>query len=148
MTEELTGFQRFKRKLDRWHKTRFKGYVILRTYSEFPIDKDGYTPEPYDCMIKYELVKKSELPPEAVHCTGEPYIYCLDTVKRRYRMHDNGFGALDANLYMEFDGFDDALSSKWTDGGNIDMKKVLIIAGIVIAACIFMMFYMRAQGGS
>lgn len=137
--EELSGFERFKRSLSRWYKTRFKGYVILRTYSEFPIDEDGYTPEPYDCKLTYTLVKKSELPPEAVHCTGEPYHYCLDTVKRRYKMHDRGFGALDANLYMEFDGFEDALSSKWTDFNHFDMKKVMIIAGIVIAACIVVM---------
>lgn len=145
--EELSGWERFKRSLGRWYKTRFKGYVILRTYSEFPIDKDGYTPEPYDCKIKYECIKKSELPPEAVHCTGESYVYCLDTVKRRYKMHDMGFGALDANLYMEFNGFDDALSSKWTDFNHLDMKKVLIIAGVVIIACFFMMFYMRASMG-
>lgn len=145
--EELSGWERFKRSLGRWYKTRFKGYVILRTYSEFPIDEDGYTSEPYDCKIKYECIKKSELPPEAVHCTGESYVYCLDTVKRRYKMHDMGFGALDANLYMEFNGFDDALSSKWTDFNHLDMKKVLIIAGVVIIACFFMMFYMRASMG-
>ena len=136
MMEELSGFQRFKRKVGRWYKTRFKGYVILRTYSEFPIDKDGYTPEPYDCKLVYRLIKKSELPPEAVHCTGEPYNYCLDTVKRRYQMHDRGFGALDANLYMEFNGFDDALSSKWTDFSHFDMKKGLILAGIVLAVAV------------
>lgn len=144
--EELSAFQKFKRSMGRWYKTRFKGYVILRTYSEFPIDKDGYTPEPYDCKLTYRLIKKSELPPEAVHCTGEPYIYCLDTVKRRYQMHDRGFGALDANLYMEFNGFDDALSSKWTDFSHFDMKKGLILAGIVLAIAIFLFMYNRAGG--
>lgn len=144
--EELTGWQKFKRSVGRWYKTRFKGYVILRTYSEFPIDEDGYTPEPYDCKLTYTLVKKSELPPEAVHCTGEPYHYCLDTVKRRYKMHDRGFGALDANLYMEFDGFEDALSSKWTDFNHIDMKKFMIISGIVLAVAIVMILYMNRGG--
>lgn len=144
--EELSQFQKFKRSLGRWYKTRFKGYVILRTYSEFPIDEDGYTPEPYDCKLEYKLIKKSELPPEAVHCTGEPYIYCLDTVKRRYQMHDRGFGALDANLYMEFNGFDDALSTKWTDFSHFDMKKGLILAGIVLAVAIFLFMYNRAGG--
>ena len=148
MMEELTGWQRFKRKLGRWYKMRFKGYVILKTYSEFPIDKDGYTAEPYDCKLVYRLIKKKDLPPEAVHCTGEPYHYCLDTVKRRYQMHDKGFGALDANLYMEFNGFEDALSSKWTDFDHFDMKKFLIIAGIITVAAIFLMFYMKAKGGA
>lgn len=137
--EELSYFQKLKRSFGRWYKTRFKGYVILRTYSEFPIDDDGYTPEPYDCKLTYRLIKKSELPPEAVHCTGEPYHYCLDTVKRRYQMHDRGFGALDANLYMEFHGFEDALTTKWTDFNHFDMKKMLIIAGIIIAACVVVM---------
>ena len=146
--QELTGWQKFKNSLKRWYKIRFKGYVVLRTYTEYPIDKDGYTTEPYDCKIKYELMKKSELPPEAVHCTGEPNVYCLDTVKRRYQMHDRGFGALDANLYMEFDGFEDALSSKWTDFDHFDMKKFLIICGIVGIVAIFLIFYMNARGGA
>ena len=144
--EELTGWQKFKRSVGRWYKTRFKGYVILVTYSEFPIDEDGYTEEPYDCMVEYRLIKKSELPAEAVHCTGQPYYYCLDTVKRRYKMHDRGFGALDANLYMEFDGFEDALSSKWTDFNHIDMKKFMIISGIVLAVAIVMILYMNRGG--
>ena len=148
MMEELTGFQKFKRSLGRWYKTRFKGYVILRTYSEFPIDEDGYTTEPYDCMVKFRLIKKKDLPPEAVHCTGEPYNYCLDTFKRRYKMHDRGFGALDANLYMEFNGFEDALSSKWTDFNHFDMKKFMIISGIVLIVAFAMIFYMKSKGGA
>lgn len=146
--EELTRWQAFKNSVKRWYKINFKGYVILRTYSEFPCDKDGYCEEPYDCMLKYELIKKSELPPEAVHCTGESNVYCLDTVKRRYKIHDRGFSALDANLYMEFDGFEDALSTKYTDFNHFDKKKFLIICGIVLAVAFFMFFYARASGGS
>ena len=145
--EEVTEFQAFKNSVRRWYLRTVKGYVILRTYSEYPIDKDGYTDEPYDCKLKIELIKKSELPPEAVHCTGEKGVYCLDLVKRRYKMHDNGFGALDANLYMEFDGFDDALSTKWTDFSHFDTKKFLIICGIVIAVAVFMFLYARASVG-
>ena len=143
--EELTRWQAFKNSLRRWYLTRFRNYVILRTYSEYKVDKDGYTPEPYDCLIKYELVRKRDLPAEAVHCTGEPYVFCLDTVKRRYQMHDNGFSALDANLYMEFDGFEDALSSKWTDFNHFDMKKFAVICGVVLAVA-FVMFYLTRGG--
>ena len=145
---ELTGWQRFKNSMRRWYLTRFKGYVILRTYSEFEIDKDGYTVEPYDCKLKVECIPKKDLPQEAVHCTGEPYVFCLDTVKRRYKIHDQGFSALDANLYMEFDGFDDALSTKWTDFNHFDMKKFGIICAVVLAVAFFMFFYARSQGGA
>jgi len=145
--EEISNWQRFKNSLRRWYLITFKNHVVLRTYTEFPIDKDGYTAEPYDCMVKYELIRRKDLPPEAVHCTGEKNVYCLDTVKRRYQMHDNGFSALDANLYMEFDGFDDALSSKWTDFNHFDMKKFAIICGIVLAVAAFMFFYARASSG-
>ena len=47
---------------------------------------------------------------------------------------------------MEFDGFEDALSSKWTDFNHIDMKKFMIISGIVLAVAIVMILYMNRGG--
>lgn len=130
------SWQRTKAALRRWYLTRFKDHVILRTYSEFPLNEDGACDYPYDCKLEYRCIPKSELPKEAVHCTGEKYVYSLDTVHRRYMIHDRGFGATDACLYMEFDGFQDALTSKWTDFSHFDMKKFLIIAAIIFGVAV------------
>lgn len=123
--------------IKRWYYTRFKGYVVLR---EFDIYWDAITPKddaiPYDCELTHRLIKKSDLPEEAVHCTGEPYVFSIDKAQVRYDFHDEGFRATDAWLYLEFGGFDDCLTKKWTEFDHVDMKKVLIIAGAAVAILI------------
>lgn len=125
----------------RWYYTRFKGYVILREYSQRWSPKDMNDPEfdfdePYDCDIKLSLIKKKDLPPEAVHCTGEPYTFSVDKAHIRYELHDEGFRATDAWLFLEFNGFDDCLAKNWTSYDHISMGKVLLIGGLVIAGLI------------
>lgn len=118
----------------RWYYTRFKGYVILRefgVYWDAQSEKDESNP--FDCWMTHRMIKKSELPDEAVHCTGEPYTFSIDHAQIRYDFHDEGFRATDAWLYLEFGGFDDCLTKKWTQFDHIDIKKVLIIAGVVVA---------------
>lgn len=60
----------------RWHRSMlmaFHGYVILRTLS-----RDSKTG---DFIRTSEIMPYSELPENAVQCTGEKKIYCLDTIK-------------------------------------------------------------------
>ena len=130
--------------IKRWWYTRVRGYVVLRefyTYWDAVTEKDDKNP--FDCKLTHKLIKRKDVPPEAVHCTGEPYVWSVDHSKIRYDLHDEGFRATDAWLYMEFGGFDDCLTKRWTELDHVDMKKVLIIGGIVILACIGFMI-MRA----
>ena len=127
----------------RWWYTRMKGYVILRTYGVY---WDATTPKdddmPYDCFLNHTLVKKKDLPPEAVHCTGERYTFSVDKAGIRYEYHDEGFRATDAWLYLEFNGFDDCLSKKWTEMDHINPTKLMIILGaIAVGIVLFVMFF-------
>lgn len=125
--------------IKRWYYTRFKGYVILK---EFDVRWSALNPqdedwnEPFDCDMRVRMIKKSELPEEAVHCTGEPYTFSIDHAKIRYELHDEGFRATDAWLYLEFGGFDDCLTKKWTSMDHISTTKVLLIAGALVAVLI------------
>ena len=135
----------WKDRLDRWYKTRFKGYVIVRTYSEAPPDANGQltttNDRPYDCYIKYEMVKKEDLPENAKHCTGEPYNYSIDTVNRRYPRNtkQRKFTAHHAYLHMKTTVFDDANATKGSDYSHLDLKKIILIGGIIVVICVAFM---------
>ena len=126
------------RKLIRWYRKTFLGWVELRIYSEPSEDEDtqGENYRPYDCYIERKLIPKEELPPHAVHCTGEPGVYSLDKVHVRYNPHDGGYSATDGWHWMKYDGFEDSLSPKWTNLDHLDMKKVLMIGGVAILVCL------------
>lgn len=135
---------KFRRAVLRWYRRHFLGWVELRTYEEYddPEDEDDYNP--YDCKITRRLIPPSELPPKAVHCTGEPGVYNLDLV--HFRPNDDLFTAMDVWHWIQYGGFDEALTPKWTGLDHVDMKKVVLIGGIVIAVCIVM--YVLFGGGS
>lgn len=124
--------------IKRWYYTRFKGYVILREFGVYwDVQTEKEDPNnPFDCWLTHRMIKKEDLPDEAVHCTGEPYTYSIDHAQIRYDFHDEGFRATDAWLYLEFGGFDDCLTKKWTQFDHVDMKKVLIIGGIAVAVLV------------
>ena len=118
-----------------------RGYVVLREFDvTWDLDNPKKDDEVFDCWLKHRLVKKKDLPEEAVHCTGEPYTYSLDHAQIRYGFHDEGFRATDAWLFMEFGGFDDCLSKKWTEFDHVNIRNVLIIVGIVLAVAVAMIF--------
>ena len=135
--------QRFRR----WIKLRFKGYVIFKTLSRDP--RNG------DMILRTDIVKKKDLPKDAVQCTNESGTYCLDTIKTSSWYAESRFNgyqpnefeaqfkASDACLYMESTVFDNALSVHWTDWSHIDIKKVMIIAFIVL--CVVAFFIFRAM---
>lgn len=131
--------------LKRWFYTRFKRYIILKEYRQFPEkDENGrkFTREerPYDCEIVYSLVKKKDKPKEAMRCIGEPYEYAIDRKQTVYP-HDTKQDKFTAHmgwLYMEYGGFDKCITKDWNSLSHLDMKKVLIIAGIVIGIAVVM----------
>lgn len=120
-----------KARLKRWWMIHFQGYVFLR---EFRIVKDP--DDPYDCEMIVSMMKKEDLPAGAVHCSGESYVYSLDHAKIVHDPHDNGFSAIEACLYLQFDGFQDCLSKTWTEFDHIDIKKILLVGGVVLAVVI------------
>lgn len=126
-----------RRALLRWYRRHIKGWVELRTYYEYdPDDAEEGDYLPYDCLITRQLIPKDQLPAKAVHCTGEPGVYNLDTVHTRYAPHDGGFSAMDEWHWIQYGGFEESLSPKWTALDHVDMKKVLLIGGVAIAVCI------------
>ena len=131
----------FWESVKRWYKITFKGYVILREYGHYDGTEDefkGLSHQPYDCWMKVSLIKKSELPAIAVHCTGESHSYSIDYAHVRYDEHDQGFKAHHGHLYLIYNGFDEALSKRWTDFDHVNIKKVAIILGIVLAVAVVM----------
>lgn len=126
-------------------KLTFGHYVILRTLRD--------DPETGGVIRESELCKRSELPINALPCTGEKKVYCIDRIKNtdwfvRSRAElemkidpcEFQFTASDADLFMQSDAFDNALQINWTEWNHVDWKKYLMIAGIGIAALI--LFFM------
>lgn len=130
--------------IKRWWYTRMMGYVILRTFDVF---WDASNPKkddmPYDCSLSHKLIRKKDLPPEAVHCTGEPHTFSIDKAQIRYEFHDEGFRATDAWLYLEFNGFDDCLSKKWTEIDHINPTKLMFILGAIAVGIVVVVMFLR-----
>lgn len=134
----------FSERLRRWKLTTFEGYVVLRTLSRD--DKRG------EYIMESTLVKWSELPRDAVHCSGEKGVYGLDKIKssewyiqehiNAYREYQTTqFNATDAALHMKSNKFDNALTTHWNEYSHVDMKKIAII--VVIALAVLLLVMMR-----
>lgn len=117
-------------------------YVVLRTLS-----RDSATG---DYIRETTLVPKSELPVNAVQCTNEKGIYCVDKIGNSewyYRNHvrnaaslDSQFTARDAALYMMSNKIDNALAVRWTEFSHIDpMKFALPLIGVLAIVMIILM---------
>lgn len=123
----------------RWFYTRFGGHVVLREFRRSnPNDYADLERQPYDYEMTVRLVPKSELSPLAVHCSGEKGVYSIDHI--HFIPKDVGpqseFKAHHSWLYLGWNGWLEALVKKWNEFSHIDMKKVLLLGGIVIAICV------------
>ena len=124
----------FKERLRRWYLVTFKNYVRLRTLS-----RNNRTGE---FIQETTLVKKKDLPHDAVQCTGERGFYCLDLIKdsdwyvrnhyKNMGLKEYQFTASDACLYMQSNKIDNALAVNWTERANVDMLKIVMIVGVVL----------------
>lgn len=128
----------FKMKLGRFWRTFFKGYVLLHRLQRDP-ETGGY-------KIVTEETLKEDLPIEAVHQTGKKGHYWIDEIRviHPYNDDDNGFTAIDLNLWMESSAFDDAMAMKGTGLNGLDSKKTVMWAVVAIVAVI--VIYVVMQG--
>ena len=134
----------FSAHFQRWKQITFGGYVILKTLSR---------DEKYDGFVmETTLIRKRDLPREAVAVTGMRNTYCLDKVKNSvwyYQYHDKthldpregAFTASDAALYMMSDKMDNALMVNWESKPDspFDIKKIMMLAFLGIAVIMLFM---------
>lgn len=115
----------------------FKGYVRLTTLSRDP-ETGGY-------RMDTELVLKKDLPVEAVHNTGDRNGFTIDNIKVKYpyREDENGFTAIDLNLWLESNDINDALALKWDGLKMVEPKHVVLIGAITIAIVVVVYVVMR-----
>lgn len=129
----------FRMKLGRFWRTFFKGNVLLHRLRRDP-ETGGY-------MIVTEETTREELPIEAVHQTGRKGHYWVDEIKviHPYNTDDNGFTAIDLNLWMESSAYDEAMAMKGTglNGLSMDPKKMVIWAVVGIIAVIIVYVFMQ-----
>ena len=125
-------------KFRRWKLINFEGYVKLRT-----LDRDENSGEFVSEMV---LLKRSQLPKEAVQCTGEKSTYCVDKIKdsewyigchyRNMALLEYQFTASDAALYMQSNKIDNALAVNWTQSKQKDPTKMIIVMGVVLVVAL------------
>ncbi len=128
----------FGEKFRRWQLITFDGYVKLRT-----LYRDDATGE---FVSETTLVKKRDLPHDAVQCTGEKNVYCHDKIKdsdwynnnhyRNMGLLEYQFTASDAALYMQSNKIDNALAVNWTQSSHKDPTKTIILMGAVLVVAI------------
>ena len=120
-------------KFKRWRLIKFHNHVWLRIMS-YDKNKNEYA-------IYENLIPRKKLPKTAVHCSNEKNVYFDKLFDVPYEpWKDNGFGAMNAYLYMKDTSIDEALLLLW-QGPKVNMKTLGIIA-IVIVAAMFYLFYM------
>lgn len=122
----------FFEKLGRFWRVHLLGKnVLLKTISQDP-ETGGY-------RIDIEETTKLELPVEAVHQTGDKTSWVIDKikVKKPYNHSENGFSAIDLNLWLESNVINDALALKWNGLQGLTPRKVgFLIAGVVMLAIV------------
>lgn len=122
-----------KAKFKRWRLIHFHNHVWLRIMS--------YDKNTHEYTIYENLIPRSKLPKTSVHCTNEKNVYFDKLFDVPYEpWKDNGFGAINAYLYMKDKSMDEALLMLW-QGPKMNIRTLAII-GIVVVAALFYMFYM------
>lgn len=120
-------------KFKRWRLIHFHNHVWLRIMS--------YDKTNNEYVMCENLIHRSKLPKSAVHCTGEKNVYFDKLFDIPYEpWKDNGFGAMNAYLYMKDTSIDEALLLLW-QGPKMSMRTLMII-GIIGVAVMFYLFYM------
>ena len=123
----------WRAKFKRWRLIKFHNHVWLRIMS--------YDKNMREYTICENLIHKSKLPKTAVHCTNEKHVWFDKLFEVPYEpWKDNGFGAINAYLYMKDTSIDEALLLLW-HGPKMNMRTMAII-GIIAVAAIFYIFYM------
>lgn len=128
-----------KMKIGRLWRTWVKGYVLLHRLKRDP-ETGGY-------MIVTEETTKEELPIHAVHQTGKRGHYWVDEIRviHPFNTDDNGFTAIDLNLWMESTAFDEAMAMKGTGLAGLDSKKTIMGVAIAVVAVIVIYVVMQAM---
>lgn len=117
--------------LKTWYKCKFKNKVILRTITDSTVES----------VCKYEmteeLIDRDAIPVNARKCRGEPYCWSLNLIQNKLDGHDiDGFSGSNAWSWLHTDAYDNLLSGLWKEGDHINMKKILVILGVVSAILI------------
>ena len=117
----------------------FLGHVILYRFQRDP-DTGGY-------RLVTEETTREELPIEAVHVTGHNNRYAIDEIKviHPFNVENNGFTAIDLNLWLESNLINDALSLKWDGLKGLDAKKISL--ALVIGVVAIIVVYVVMAGG-
>lgn len=114
-----------------WYKCKFKGYVVLREL------KDSNDDDECRVIETDRLILKSDLPKLARKCRGEPYCWSLNRIVDKIDGHDiDGYSGSNAWAWLHTDAFDNILSGIWKEGDHINLKKILIVLGVVVAIVI------------
>lgn len=89
-------------------------------------------------VLTRETTVFSELPPGAVHVTGEKRAYFWDRCP--HREPSAGITASDLYLYMVNNSINEALAVRW-DRSPVDMKKYIVysIVGIILVCVVWVM---------
>lgn len=122
-----------RNRIERYIAIRNGGWAVLRTVD--------YDDERGEYRMTEEMVKREDLPMDAVHCTGEPGYYALDMMKVEYGPHDNEFAAMNACLYMDCNKISDGLAVKWS--GNIPWKAIGVAVAVAAVAIVAYLIYLK-----
>ena len=95
-------------------------------------------------MNRYRLdttskIKLKDVPPKAVHVSGKKKEYLLEDIGLDYDIDPKQCTAVDLTAWMDNNDIEEAIAYSYKKDINIDMKKVLIIGGCIIAGLIIYM---------
>ena len=129
---------RFREKFKRFWRITFKGYVTVTTISRDE-ETGGYRFDTVD-------MPRKDVPIEAIPNTGNSHGFTIDKigVHHPFRESENGFSAIDLNLWLESNDINDALALKWDGLSGLEPKHILLLAGIGIAALVI--WYVMSGG--
>ena len=76
-----------------------------------------------------------------MHIPGKSNEYAIDEIRvvHPFNTENNGFTAIDLNLWLESNLINDALSLKWDGLKGLDTKKIsiMLVVGIVVVIAVY-----------
>ena len=117
---------------DERNKAKLEQDVKLHTLT-YDKDMDRYR---LDTTTK---IKLKDIPMEAVHVSGKKKEHLVEKINLDYDIDPRQCTAVDLTAWMDNNDIEEAIAYSYKKDINIDMKKVLIIGGCIIAGLIIFM---------
>lgn len=133
----------FRAKFRRWFLIKYRGYCYYIT-TFYDAKEDEY-------IFDKNIIKRKDLPHDAVHVTNQKNTYHVDFDYRKRRIDtvpDNRFTAVDLYIFMKDNTYNEAMRVALDGKKSMDPKQLMMYAVIGVGVVLGLVVYMQSIAGA